>query len=455
MMQCRFDDSLPRMVEVLDSVLGVARVDRGVFLRDSSGRLSFYAAEALEEGLARGATEQVRAALGSYARADVPVVSATDSAFGWILDEARERALFVPGSASSRARTVRYLERRIVGADWLPGAPRVPRSKDSTPVRVAFASLKGGVGRSTALAVVAAELARKGRNVLVIDLDLEAPGVGSLLLDDERCPMFGAIDYLVERNLGPVDAELARDLVGTSALTRGRGLVHVVPAVGASGKKAPETYLAKLSRAMQEAIVVDSEPLGLAAKVREMVEALEANTSYDVVLLDVRAGLAELASAPLLALDAEVLLFVGNQRQSLEDLEYLLAHLSSMTPSLQRDDSESPWRRLKLVHSKASTSKVQDFYEKAFELFANYLYEADDQLGEASLARFNFAPDDRSAPHFPILIRLDNSFADWDPVADPNAIAEDAYKQTFADLLRYVEADLLEAQRAVLVDGEA
>jgi MinD-like ATPase involved in chromosome partitioning or flagellar assembly len=44
---------------------------------------------------------------------------------------------------------------------------------------VTFYSYKGGVGRSTALANVAALLAANGRRVLMIDFDLEAPGLDS------------------------------------------------------------------------------------------------------------------------------------------------------------------------------------------------------------------------------------------------------------------------------------
>ena len=40
-----------------------------------------------------------------------------------------------------------------------------------------FYSFKGGVGRSMALANVADILARRGLRVLVIDFDLEAPGL--------------------------------------------------------------------------------------------------------------------------------------------------------------------------------------------------------------------------------------------------------------------------------------
>ena len=42
---------------------------------------------------------------------------------------------------------------------------------------VTFYSFKGGVGRSMALANVAALLSEWGRSVLVVDWDLEAPGI--------------------------------------------------------------------------------------------------------------------------------------------------------------------------------------------------------------------------------------------------------------------------------------
>src|SRR5690606_11833904 len=76
---------------------------------------------------------------------------------------------------------VRLIERRIVGQDWLQ-PPREPL--EGAPPVVVFASHKGGVGRSTALAVAAAAFSESGLNVLVIDLDLEAPGLGDMLLTE-------------------------------------------------------------------------------------------------------------------------------------------------------------------------------------------------------------------------------------------------------------------------------
>ena len=45
------------------------------------------------------------------------------------------------------------------------------------PFWVTFYSYKGGVGRTMAMANVAALLARKGRKVVMLDFDLEAPGL--------------------------------------------------------------------------------------------------------------------------------------------------------------------------------------------------------------------------------------------------------------------------------------
>ena len=134
----------------------------------------------------------------------------------------------------------RLIDRRIVGAGWL----EAPDETEKRPPRVVFASLKGGVGRSTALAVAAADFARQGKNVLVVDLDPEAPGIGDLLLDEERTPDFGVVDFLVENGIGGVPDLLLDSFVGVSHLTTGGGgRVHVAPALGLKASTSPENVL--------------------------------------------------------------------------------------------------------------------------------------------------------------------------------------------------------------------
>lgn len=59
-----------------------------------------------------------------------------------------------------------------------------------------FYSFKGGVGRTMALVNVAVELARKGRRVLAVDFDLEAPGLDTFDLPGSRNTTAGMIDFV-------------------------------------------------------------------------------------------------------------------------------------------------------------------------------------------------------------------------------------------------------------------
>ena len=76
---------------------------------------------------------------------------------------------------------------------------------------VTFYSFKGGVGRTLALMNVAAELAKTGNNVAVLDFDLEAPGldtfdcftpepqagsVGTWRSRESIVPKFGLLDFI-------------------------------------------------------------------------------------------------------------------------------------------------------------------------------------------------------------------------------------------------------------------
>ena len=64
---------------------------------------------------------------------------------------------------------------------------------------VTFYSYKGGVGRSLALVNVAHSLAIKGRKVFVLDFDLEAPGLDTMLeFQNPDANGKGIVEYISE-----------------------------------------------------------------------------------------------------------------------------------------------------------------------------------------------------------------------------------------------------------------
>lgn len=63
---------------------------------------------------------------------------------------------------------------------------------------VTFYSFKGGVGRTQALVNVSTELAARGRRVLLVDFDLEAPGIGTFPLPTSATESGGVVEYVAD-----------------------------------------------------------------------------------------------------------------------------------------------------------------------------------------------------------------------------------------------------------------
>ena len=105
-----------------------------------------------------------------------------------------------------------------------------------------FYSFKGGVGRSMALANAAIELVKLGRRVLVVDFDLEAPGLDTfdILRPPDGTP--GIIDFVhdyLDSNRAP---DACRYLSRLSGVSEGNGELWIMP----SGDQ-EVTYAARFS----------------------------------------------------------------------------------------------------------------------------------------------------------------------------------------------------------------
>lgn len=423
-----FDDSLPGLVRALRGRMGLDFVESGTALRDASGRLSFFSSRAAQSETEREELGQILIdALGPYARSDRPIVFADDAGSSTITTSPKRVPIQIDDLFCY------LLDRRIVGSGWL----EPPTPTTANPPRIVFSTLKGGVGRSTALVVAAADLARRNRNVLIVDLDLEAPGLGDLILGEDRIPDFGVVDFLVENGLEEIPDSLLASFVGTSGLTlAGGGRVDVLPALGKRSILSPANVLGKLSRAMIED-VTDQGSISVGEQISSMIGRISRASTYDVVLIDSRAGLSELAAPAVIGLGATVLLFGTAQRQTVEGYRSLFSALQLLA---QRDrvlGRDAEWRMsLRPVYAKSSMDPDigRRFQDEFYELYSAHLYDAE-ETAEMSDEPLRFARNDRTAPHWPMTIAFSQSFLDFDPGRTPGQLNLSFYEQTFRPFL--------------------
>lgn len=280
--------------------------------------------------------------------------------------------------------------------------------------------------------VLALDLARRGQNILLIDLDLEAPGLGSMLFEDSQRPEYGVLDYLVESGLGGVpEHELSR-FVGTSTLTdyeAGHGRVDLAPATGLATLSSPQNMMAKLARAMIEQPSTSGPPISLASQIRRFVERVGGLRPYDAILIDARAGLAELTAGTLLSLGATIVMFGTDHAHTFEGYRYLMAHLATL-PGDQKGDE---WRRkIRFVHAKASALEEDHvrFEDSIFDVLAENFYEFD--VDDDS---FNFSLNDVVAPHRSWRVLFDNHFLNMNPLRKDKTIAPEIYKTAYGSFI--------------------
>ncbi len=182
------------------------------------------------------------------------------------------------------------------------------------PYTFTFYSYKGGVGRSLALLNTAYVLSSWGRHVLIVDMDLEAPGVGGLLTrlgELSPQPEQDLLDLLTQSRTNPAEAPAPVSTFIRSVLPE--KLAPLKPKLGESGR------IDVLAPDMDRDFTNRLANLGIKDLNREEIIALGQNlhtyfkkqrflnrplgieefedpiqTAYDYILVDSRTGLTEI-----------------------------------------------------------------------------------------------------------------------------------------------------------------
>jgi hypothetical protein len=287
---------------------------------------------------------------------------------------------------------------------------------------------------------------------------MEAPGLGSMLLDDDTLPEFGFVDALVENGLGGLDERFLTDMRGPSALADRHGRIDVVPAFGKRSRANPSAVLSKLARAYAEDVRADGKVATILDQVREIIDQIAQESRYDAVLIDARAGLHETSASAILGLGADVFLFGLDEPQTFEGYAFLLAHIGTLAcrPGVTLSD----WMdRTTMVQGRASADRSA---RVAFAERCAALIQRSGLTPQPPAARevplpaepFNAVPwedsggleDDEAllgerVPFGePVAILEDPRFRNFDPIRHRELLAEESYRPAYEEFLARVSA---------------
>ncbi|WP_295881603.1 hypothetical protein [uncultured Thiohalocapsa sp.] len=278
------------------------------------------------------------------------------------------------------------------------------------PLVVSFYSLRGGVGRSTALAYTARILAAEGRKVVCVDMDLEAPGLAVLFGLGDEAGEPGVVDLLLRLDQGETP-DFSRYLIPVDETLD----LYCLPAGRGDADYARRLRFIDPAAWYREA----RNPL------RELLTGLAERLPFrpDVILLDARTGFNPL-NAPLLfdLADLAVVTFFPHPQARLGTEGLVRALLASrtvrevggrhLTPDIRFLVSPIPATKVPEV--------VQRYKHRALEWIADWIAPANRQRDGAPLLEEDitqFVPYRESLASADRILNDRESWRDFEPVA--------------------------------------
>lgn len=300
-------------------------------------------------------------------------------------------------------------------------------SNPKRPLIVTFYSFKGGVGRSTALGLVAGILATRDRRVVMVDFDLEAPGISILFRSEtgnssmahkEQEPC-GVLDYLHQRYLTP-DENIPpiQDCICQVSLPT-RGELFLVP-VGEYN----ENYIHRLAD-LDMGVFYRREINPVEQLMADITEQLDP----DVILIDARTGFSDMGAVALFDLADTGIICFSPTDQSFEGLRWVVQAVRK-----QRDYQGKPDLRFLLTpmppvaaeQRQIWLNRVEDWIEDNWGLtsgttVSELYYEISYNPNISTLSSLvRDVPKSLLDAYLPIADAIDASLPDVQPSVAPN-----------------------------------
>jgi len=225
---------------------------------------------------------------------------------------------------------------------------------------VTFYSFKGGVGRTLALANVGLELARTGRRVLLIDFDLESPGIDTFDTLRAREPHPGVVEYVSEfmaTRIAPDARDFIYEVLG---IGKREGHLWIMPA-----GKCDEHFAQKLSCINWKRLYDDYDGFLMFEDLKaQWIKSFEP----DYVLIDSRTGHTDIEGICTRQLpDAVVVVFFPNEQN--------LSGLKTTVSSIRAEEKLQKEKPIKLHYVMSNVPDLDDEKEILADLQKRFRQE--------------------------------------------------------------------------------
>jgi MinD-like ATPase involved in chromosome partitioning or flagellar assembly len=238
---------------------------------------------------------------------------------------------------------------------------------------VTFYSYKGGVGRSLALANIAIRLSEFGKNVCILDFDLEAPGLHFKFQDVDLDAKNlgtknGIVDYIYEYySLTNKRPEKLTDFIHSIKFSKKNYKPISLISAGNTNNAA---YWTRLSRINWVDLLYKKDGILFLLDLKERIEK---ELKPDFLLIDSRTGFTDIAGITINLLADEVVILAANNSENLYGSKQLLHSLKDPSRNILNKEIRSIFVLTRIPHN----SKLSYLKKVSKTLFDDYNKESD------------------------------------------------------------------------------
>jgi MinD-like ATPase involved in chromosome partitioning or flagellar assembly len=227
---------------------------------------------------------------------------------------------------------------------------------------ISFFSYKGGVGRTMALTNMAMRLVEFGKSVMILDFDLEAPGVPFKMkryVTNDQVKS-GIVDYIHEfSKLGRI-ADIKDYVMTLPKNNLGDENMWFLPA----GNSNADDYWQKLSSISWSDMFYKEGGGGLRFFL-DLKEKIKKEYNPDFLLIDSRTGITELSGISLKILADEIVVLFVNNEENIYGTERVMQFLNKKD---ETDKANAPTTHLVLTRINKSKKEKPLDYKKEYDL---------------------------------------------------------------------------------------